>query len=286
MTRRAARVSKRGAMITGWLSRSVSRARVRAALDLGLGLGHQRAVDVDLLADLGGHQRVQHQAGAKVGAVVALHAAHRAGVAADAGQVGGKPDVEAPGDGAEVEGGGRRDAGHHDDPAEEQHRGQDVLHHLRELAIGVLRSGGAADIDGGHKDVLQQGEHALRAAAGRGDGVHQVAVEDGAVAVEVAALLLQHVPQRGAEEAQDEGVRQPSEDGGGLDSGDRVLAARDQQRGGGRALGERPEHALRDGRVRVAVGGEAVDDEGAGVRGGHEVQHDASQGQNAVEPVA
>ena len=47
---------------------------------------------------------------------------------------------------------------------------------------------------------------------------------------------------------------------------------------------QRPQQPLQAGRLGVAVGGQAVDDEGAGVAGGHEVEHEGEDGEPAEEP--
>ena len=53
----------------------------------------------------------------------------------------------------------------------------------------------------------------------------------------------------------------------------------EEQCHGDGALSERPENALEDGRLRVAVACEAVNDEGARVGGGDEVEHERGNGE-------
>ena len=103
------------------------------------------------------------------------------------------------------------------------------------------------------------------------------------LAVLGSVLLGQQVPQALAHEADDDGVRHAGDDVDGAQRAQRVRAADLKERDRDGALGERPEDALEDGRVRVAVRGEAVDDEGPRVGGGDKVEDERDDGDDPVK---
>lgn len=72
-------------------------------------------------------------------------------------------------------------------------------------------------------------------------------------------------------------------DGCRLEGAQRLLSTGDKQSTGGSTLSECPEDTLQDWGVWVAIGSDAVDDQGARVGGGDEIQNDGSDGQGAVE---
>ena len=90
-------------------------------------------------------------------------------------------------------------------------------------------------------------------------------------------------PQGDARDAHEHGVHDPRGDGHGLEGVERLRAAGDEEGGGGQPLQEGPEQPLHPRRVGVAVGGEALDHEGAGVAGGDEVEDERDEGKDGEE---
>ena len=68
-----------------------------------------------------------------------------------------------------------------------------------------------------------------------------------------------------------------------LQSDEAFLSSSHEQGRGSGTLHQSPEDPLKLGRVRVSVSRETIDDQGAGVGAGHEVEDDAEEGEDGEE---
>ena len=109
------------------------------------------------------------------------------------------------------------------------------------------------------------------------EGIEDMYGEVGPPGVELPALHLQGQPQGLAGDAHQDGVDEASGDGHGLEGLEGHLAPGHQEGRGRETLGERPEQPLEPRGVRVAVAGQAVDHQAAGVRAGHEVKYQGTK---------
>mmetsp|Transcript_5263 Transcript_5263/g.13395 ORF Transcript_5263/g.13395 Transcript_5263/m.13395 type:complete len:786 (-) Transcript_5263:249-2606(-) len=285
---------------------SFSRLRLAGRLkcnsnDLGvvlLGLGGRRvgvghgllSLVLELAHDIGVH----HQAPEEVLQHIAVDAVGLAHLHAHVRDVEHQEHVERPADvGPLAQPVAARHA-YEDDPQSEPHGHQRGVQLGADAVAAVQALGGGVHGDEGREHPLdERGDARRRAVAGRlerrevgGAGVEQV--EDvqrvrgprrGAHDVVLALVDLERTPQGGAQDAQRDGVGQAGADAHGAQRGQRVVAARLEQRRGHRALGEGPEDLLNERRVGQPLRGQHVVHVRAAVGGGDEVEADADHHQ-------